>query len=414
MNYKASSHDNYYNSDLFSGDANGYKISGSGAAPTITNNVGMTGAAFASGEICYLLNGSTSQGTLVWYQTIGKQATPQFEGAVVYYDETANPSYYNEKTESVAELAAIEVSMADELLLWQKFTLPEELVNDDNAYAVVTADKKGGVKETIIPMSEIRAAGADKNGRYIIEQGMAAPEMGRSVTVSFVDGNGNYVNLTDYSTGEVAASVSRTVIDYAKLALEKGNANQKNLNKALLTYGGYAQAYFNVDADAPVYNVLTELGIEVPDMAAIDGNAIDQEMTSTGAALVKASSQQAFLDSAIYHQVYFTLESGVSIDDLSFVLTKRNKAGEYTEEVEAVYDSAKKRYYIQIDGIASPLLDYMYNIEITSANGDVQNVKTSVAAYLKLGITKSTNAKQVNMFKAMYNYNQVANEFFGF
>ena len=304
--------------------------------------------------------------------------------------------------------------MDSELLLWQKFTLPAELINDDDASAVVPADKKGGLKETIIPMTEIRAAGADKNGRYIIEQGMAAPEMGRSVTVSFVDGNGNYVNLTDYLTGEVSTSVSRTIIDYSKLALEKGNTNQKNLNKALLTYGGYAQMYFNVDTTAPVYDVLTEMGVEVPDMGAIDGNAIAQEMTSTGAALVKASSQQAFLDSAIYHQVYFTLESGVSIDDLSFELTKRNKAGEYTESVEPVYDSAKKRYYIQIDGIASPLLDYMYDIEITDAEGNVQNIQTSVAAYLKLGITKSTNAKQVNMFKAMYNYNQVANTFFGF
>ncbi|MBQ7098218.1 MAG: right-handed parallel beta-helix repeat-containing protein, partial [Oscillospiraceae bacterium] len=45
-----------------------------------------TAAQFASGEIAYLLNGSTSEGELVWKQTIGTDAYPTFEGATVYYD----------------------------------------------------------------------------------------------------------------------------------------------------------------------------------------------------------------------------------------------------------------------------------------------------------------------------------------
>ena len=39
---------------------------------------------FASGEICYLLNGSTHEGALTWFQTIGTQTTPRLTGAVVY------------------------------------------------------------------------------------------------------------------------------------------------------------------------------------------------------------------------------------------------------------------------------------------------------------------------------------------
>ena len=41
-------------------------------------------ASFTSGEIAYLLNGSTSDGELIWKQTIGTDAYPTFEGAVVY------------------------------------------------------------------------------------------------------------------------------------------------------------------------------------------------------------------------------------------------------------------------------------------------------------------------------------------
>ena len=57
---------------------------------------------FASGELCYLLNGSTWEG--VWKQTIGKDAYPVFDGAIVYYDE-ASATYINEAPESVQIIA---------------------------------------------------------------------------------------------------------------------------------------------------------------------------------------------------------------------------------------------------------------------------------------------------------------------
>ena len=106
----------------------------------------------------------------------------------------------------------------------------------------------------------------------------------------------------------------------------------------------------------------------------------------------------------------------MTIDDLSFELTKRNKAGEYTESVTPVFeDKNGGRYYIQIDDIASPLLDYMYNIRIVNEmTFDEANISTSVLCWLKLGLQKSSNTAQKNMFRAMYNYNKIANSFFGF
>ncbi len=44
--------------------------------------------AFISGEVAYLLNGSKSDGELVWYQILGKDIYPQFTGSTVYYDDT--------------------------------------------------------------------------------------------------------------------------------------------------------------------------------------------------------------------------------------------------------------------------------------------------------------------------------------
>lgn len=65
-----------------------------------------TAAQFASGEVAYLLNGSTSTGTLVWYQTIGTDSCPAFSGGTVSYGYYAFDSngfktleYSNENTE---------------------------------------------------------------------------------------------------------------------------------------------------------------------------------------------------------------------------------------------------------------------------------------------------------------------------
>ena len=61
-----------------------------------------TAAQFASGEVAYLLNGSTSEGDLVWFQTIGTDAAPKFEGGTVYYNGS---TYSNEPAPGCAHTA---------------------------------------------------------------------------------------------------------------------------------------------------------------------------------------------------------------------------------------------------------------------------------------------------------------------
>lgn len=47
-------------------------------------------AQFSSGEVTYLLNGSKSEGDLIWYQTLGTDTTPVFTGKTVYYNAGTN------------------------------------------------------------------------------------------------------------------------------------------------------------------------------------------------------------------------------------------------------------------------------------------------------------------------------------
>lgn len=65
---------------------------GQQTADTTGVTIAKTETQFASGEVCYLLNGSTSTGELVWYQDIdneeattnGVDASPMYEGGTVY------------------------------------------------------------------------------------------------------------------------------------------------------------------------------------------------------------------------------------------------------------------------------------------------------------------------------------------
>lgn len=92
----------------------------SGAQNSVSGATAATAAQFASGEIAYLLNGSTSQGALIWKQNIGTDAAPRFEGAVVYCDSESG-TYYNEGSDATRENPFVDVKEGDffcESVLW--------------------------------------------------------------------------------------------------------------------------------------------------------------------------------------------------------------------------------------------------------------------------------------------------------
>ena len=92
----------------------------SGAQNSVSGATAATAEQFASGEIAYQLNGSTSEGELIWKQNIGTDASPRFEGAVVYYD-SENGTYYNEGSDAPRENPFVDVKEEDffyESVLW--------------------------------------------------------------------------------------------------------------------------------------------------------------------------------------------------------------------------------------------------------------------------------------------------------
>lgn len=100
-NYDGALTNCYYLSDTATGGINGKDVSGKAEERSIEQ--------FKSGEVAYLLNGSTSEGELAWYQKLGTDAYPVltatkgntvYNGSFRYCDNTA-ASYSNSTSEDV-------------------------------------------------------------------------------------------------------------------------------------------------------------------------------------------------------------------------------------------------------------------------------------------------------------------------
>ena len=100
-NYDGTLTNCYYLSDTAKGGINGKDVSGKAEGKSIEQ--------FKSGEVAYLLNGSTSEGELAWYQKLGTDAYPVltatkgntvYNGSFRYCDNTA-ASYSNSTSEDV-------------------------------------------------------------------------------------------------------------------------------------------------------------------------------------------------------------------------------------------------------------------------------------------------------------------------
>ena len=316
----------------------------------------------------------------------------------------------------IVQYANVNLNLDSEIILQLKFWIPEAIRYDDSiVMRIVKNSGKGDPLVMEYTMADIRSMTPDSKQRYRFDIPLASPELSRDVTVQFIRNGVELLNILDKNGAITDASV-HTALDYARLALEEGSADTKNLIKALLVYGGYAQQYFGVDADEPVYNLLPEYGYEIPSLDHITVDSLGVTQSASGYATgIAYRSDQAVLDSSIGHQVNFNLLDGHTMDEYTFVVTKIDGKGkEYTETVEPVaHKTDKTRCYVVITDIASPNLDYMYTITVThNVTGEVYEVKDSVMNWVKAALVLEPTAKNlrtINMAKAIYYYNYYAN-----
>ena len=101
--------------------------------------ISATSGEFSSGAICYALNDNSSTGdNLVWFQTLGTDASPLLEGLVVYYDvatesytNTAPPIYEQGDVNGDGEVNVSDVTMLVSIILGNTPMIDAADVNGD-------------------------------------------------------------------------------------------------------------------------------------------------------------------------------------------------------------------------------------------------------------------------------------------
>ena len=117
----------YFDSEKYTGKAIGLNYG------TATKTEGKTTAQFASGEVCYLLNGSKSDGTQAWYQNLTPQTGDKYpvltnSGSNTVYDapllcggiNNVGNTYANTETVSIEHILIGEPSFNEEKAIYQK------------------------------------------------------------------------------------------------------------------------------------------------------------------------------------------------------------------------------------------------------------------------------------------------------
>lgn len=280
-------------------------------------------------------------------------------------------------------LHTMNVNLGGKISAIFKYSMPAEIVADDNAYVSL----KINGRETQTLVKDAREA----DGYYFFEVDVAAAEMTMDITIQLFDGDGGY-----------GAKYVQTVRGYADYILENGTTEQIALVKAMLNYGAYAQIRFDVNTQN-----LANQGCETD----ITDVAVSESKTVTGAATGFAmTGYDLILESETTIRLNFTAED---IETLKITVAYNDGTDRLFTLVSA-YDDVKQCYYVDIPNIAAALLDREYTVKVVNtADNSQYEVKLSALCYIS-GVLASndTTDAQKNVMKALYLYNQAANEFF--
>ena len=196
------------------------------------NGTQVTTVQMESGEICYLLNGSTSDGTLAWHQTIDTDDMPQLfgESKVVYYQ---NSAYTNTPTFTVTlhtNEGTINSGNVTTYTYGIGVTLPTDITREGYTFggwydnSELTGDAVTAISTTDMGDKEYWAKWTIKN--YAV--GASSILNGSDTTVANITGGGTYYY------GDSVTLTAPSVIGYNFVGwFNKGESNTYNATVAL-------------------------------------------------------------------------------------------------------------------------------------------------------------------------------------
>jgi hypothetical protein len=280
---------------------------------------------------------------------------------------------------SASQLNGYSISLAGDIGLNFFMNLSDEVLADSGAKVCITLPD-GSIENVLVSSVTPNESG------YKFTAHVAAKEMTSDVTVQIL--------LSDGTKGD---AYTYTVKEYADTILADTNtsAKTKKFVKAMLNYGGYAQEYFsyntaniaNADftADEKSLDAVTEDELSFYDYS-LRGS--DDGISYKGSKLSLESN------TVIKH--YFALADGKSISDYTFKVN-----GSVVTPVKS-----GDMYYITVENISAQNLGTDYTVQVGKLR-----LAYSPMSYAYSALTKTDKIVLQNVTKALYLYNQAADEY---
>lgn len=204
---------------------------------------------------------------------------------------------------------------------------------------------------------------------------LAAAQMNSPVTVCVVAGDGSR-----------GVEKSYTVRQYADYILQGGYDDETEaLLKAMLSYGGKAQQYFDYETDTPADQNIAVAPVQLPAKA-------QNELTITGqaAGIESYGATMRYLDKLAI-RFYFDTDS----------------VGQYTFTVNGESASAtqtQSQYWVQQQGIAPWQLETAVTVTVTDPDNQVLRVVYSPMNYILRVYKRTDNGQLKALLQALYGY----------
>ena len=290
-----------------------------------------------------------------------------------------------------AELDALSITLEGNIGVNYKMTATDTLA--DNAYMQFTVD--GNTKTVTVADAKV-----DANGRYVFTCEVCAPEMTETIIAQMFDADGNALSeSTSYSVQYYAEQM------LTKLGTDDAYAELVALLKAMLNYGAYAQTEFGVNTDNLANTVLADAERTLAELT-LDTMEVKTEYTVASALEELIGKASLILNSKTDFRQYLTT---ATMDGYTF------KLSDTTLDLTTGVDN--ENGYVQVNNIPAAELDNAYVLTVSETDGvEIGTVQFSPLNYVQ-GVlenvgTDAEDASLVNVAKALYWYNDAANDYF--
>ncbi len=288
--------------------------------------------------------------------------------------------------EKVGEIGGYTATLGDNIGVNFYMDLPEATLNDATAYMLITLPNGTTEEVAVDPSKTIEYEGKTY---YAFTGYIAAKEMTQMVTAQLITANG--------VTGEYTYNVQT----YAKSIIDGSTYTdkEKNLAKAMLNYGAYAQVMFGHEIENLANSVLGEADRNVADVTISDEYKKSYTANIDGVQF-RGTTTLWEADTTIRH--YFTITG----ENVTFQL--QTAAG--TKDLEVKNGQYGK--YVAIEGIAAKDMATAYTIIISNGT-DSQTITSSVYSYFYDILNGSSYSEaEKNAAQAAYLYGEAAAAYF--